>query len=151
MKLLPFVVLVVFLIPVHRAADCVCVSEAHPSEEKVNADRRAAYDEATAVFQGKVVALDSYAVTLRLQKRWKGSSKNEVILSTGATPGYDGTALPEECSYQFQRGEEYLVYAFGPAENLKASICSTLMLKNAAEEEKGLDQIKAHETVREVP
>ena len=61
---------------------------------------------------------------------------------------YEGTALPKECSYQFRLGEEYLVYAYGPADKMQASSCLTLGIKNAAEEEKGLDQIKAHKTIR---
>src|SRR5258705_4185351 len=149
MKLLLFVVLIFSLPPATRAVDCVCVNEPHPSEEKVKADLRRAYDKATAVFEGKVVALDSFTVTFRLQKRWKGHYPNEVILSTGAVPGYEGTPLPEECSYQFQLGEEYLVYAFGAAKKMKADICSTLPIKSAAEEERGLDQIRLHETIRE--
>jgi hypothetical protein len=149
MTLLLFVVLVFSLPPATRATDCVCVKEPHPSEEKVEAERRRVYDKATAVFAGKVVALDAYTVTFRLEKRWKGDSLDEVILSTGAVPGYDGTPLPEECSYQFHLGEEYLVYAYGAVENMKAYICSTLLIKNAAGEEKGLDQIKLHETIRE--
>ena len=32
---------------------------------------------------------------------------------------------------------------------MKAYICSTLLIKNAAEEEKGLDKIKLHETINE--
>jgi hypothetical protein len=149
MKLLLFIVLLVSLTPTPRLADCVCVKESHPTKEKIKAERRQAYDKATAVFEGKVVALDSYTVTFRLQKRWKGSSHDEVVLSTGAVPGYNGTPLPEECSFQFQLGEEYLVYAYGPAEKLKTSVCSTLMIKDAAEEEKGLDEIGPHETLRE--
>jgi len=149
MKLLLIVVLIFSLPPATRAADCVCIKQPHPSEEKVKADRRQVYDKATAVFVGKVVALDAYTVTFRLEKRWKGDSLNEVILSTGAVPGYEGTPLPDECGYQFQLGEEYLVYAFGAAKKMKASICSTLLIKNAAEEEKGLDKIKLHETIRE--
>ncbi len=149
MKLLLFVVLIFSLPPATRAADCVCVKESHPSEEKVKADRRQVYDKAAAVFVGKVVALDAYSVTFRLEKRWKGDSLDEVILSTGAVPGPDGTPLPEECSYQFHLGEEYLVYAFGAAKKMKAYICSTLLIKNAAEEEKELDKIKQHETIRE--
>src|SRR6266481_1750506 len=149
MKLLLFVVIIFSLSPATHAADCVCVKEPHPSEEKVKADRRQVYDTATAVFAGKVIALDAYTVTFRLEKRWKGDSLDEVILSTGAVPGYDGTPLPEECSYQFHLGEEYLVYAFGAAKKMKAYICSTLLIKNAAEEEKGLDRIKLHETIRE--
>ena len=71
------------------------------------------------------------------------------MLSTGAVAGYDGTPLPEECSYQFHLGEEYLVYAYGAAEKMKAYVCSTLLIKDAAEEEKALDKIKPHETIRE--
>jgi len=135
--------------PATRAADCVCVKEPHPSEEKIKADRRQVYDKATAVFVGKVVALDAYTVTFRLEKRWKGDSLDEVILSTGAVPGYDGTPLPEECSYQFHLGEEYLVFAFGGAKKMTAYTCSTLLIKKAAAEEKGLDKIKLHESIRE--
>ena len=150
MKLLLLVILLFSPPSVSSAPECVCIKDPHPSEEKLKADRRQAYDKATAVFAGKVVALDAYTVTFRLEKRWRGdSSLNEVVLSTGAVPGYDGTPLPEECSYEFQQGEEYLVYAYGAAEKMKANICSTLPIKNAAEEEKGLDQIKQHETIRE--
>jgi hypothetical protein len=148
MKLLLFVVIIFCLPPATRAADCVCVKEPHPSEEKVKADRRQVYDKAAAVFVGKVVALDAYTVTFRLEKRWKGNSLDEVILSTGAVPGYDGTPLPQECSYQFHLGEEYLVYAFGAAEKMKADVCSTLLINDAAEEEKALDKIKLHEKIR---
>lgn len=149
MKLLLFVVLIFSLPPAVRAADCVCVKEPHPSEEKVKADRRQVYDKATAVFEGKVIALDAYTVRFRLEKRWKDDSLEEVSLSTGAVPGYAGTPLPQECSYQFHLGEEYLVYAFGAAEKMKADICTTLPIRNAAEEERGLDQIRLHETIRE--
>ena len=149
MELLLYVVLVL-LTPATRSVDCVCVKEAHPSAEKIKADRKLAYDRATAVFEGKVVALDSYTVTFSLQKRWKGSAQKEIVLSTGAVPGYDATPLPEECTYRFQLGEEYLVYAYGSADKLKASMCSTLMIKNAAEEEKGLDQIKPHEAILKI-
>ena len=148
MKLLLFVVLMFSLPPATRTADCVCVKEPHPSEEKVKADRKKIYDKATAVFVGKVIALDAYTVTFRLEKRWKGDSLDEVSLSTGAVPGYDGTPLPRECGYQFHLGEEYLVYAFGAAEKMKADICTTLPIKDAAEEERGLDQIRLHETIR---
>ncbi len=94
MKLLLFFVLIFSLPPTTHAADCVCVKEPRPSEEKVKADRRQVYDTATAVFAGKVIALDAYTITFRLEKRWKGDSLDEVILSTGPVPGYDGTPLP---------------------------------------------------------
>jgi hypothetical protein len=108
-------VVLTFFVPLAiHAAECVCVQESHRSKEKIEADRREAYDKATAVFAGKVVAVDAYTVRFKLVKRWKGDKTDEVILSTGAVPGYDGTPLPEECSYQFHLGEEYLVYTYGP-------------------------------------
>jgi hypothetical protein len=133
--------------PVVRSPECVCIKDPHRSEETVKAERRQAFDKATAVFAGKVVALDGYKVTFELKKRWKGDSRSEVVLSTGAVRGYDGTPLPKECSYYFQLGEEYLVYAYGAVEKMEADLCLTQPIKSAAEEEKGLDQIKPHETI----
>ena len=81
-RLLLFFVLLFPPPSVTRAPDCVCVKDPHPPEEKVKADRRRVYDQATAVFAGKVVALDAYRVTFGLQKRWKGeSSLNQVVLA----------------------------------------------------------------------
>ncbi len=145
MRLLLLLGLILFL-PNLSMADCVCVKDPHRSAEKINADRRTTYEQATAVFTGKVIAVDAYTITFKVIKSWKGTSKT-MVLSTGAVKGIDGTPLPEECSYQFQLEQEYLVYASGPTEKLKALSCSTLVLKDAAEEEKGLDRIKPHETI----
>ena len=129
--------------------ECVCIKDPHPSAEKVKAERRQAFDKATAVFVGKVVALDGYKVTFGLEKRWKGvASPGEVVLSTGAVPFPDGTPFRKECSYQFHLGEEYLVYAFGAVKKMEADVCLTVPIKSAAAEENGLDQIKPHETIR---
>ena len=148
MKLFLLVALVFSLSVEMRAADCVCVKEPRPSAEKIKADRKQAYSQARAVFAGKVVALDGFTVKLRLKKQWKGDAVDEVILSTGAVPGPDGTPIPEECSYHFRLGEEYLVYAQGTAEKMKAYLCSVFPIKEAAEEELGLDEIKADETLK---
>ena len=74
MNLLLLVVLIFSLPRATHAADCVCVKEPHPSQQKVKADRRQVYNKAAAVFVGKVVALDAYSVTFRLENRWKGDS-----------------------------------------------------------------------------
>lgn len=149
MKLLLFVALVFSLSLEPRVASCVCVKDPHPSAEKVKADRKQAYDQARAVFAGKVVALDGFTVKLRLKKRWKGDVVDEVILSTGAVPGPDGTPIPEECSYHFRLGEEYVVYAQGAAEKMKAYLCSVFPIKGAAEEELGLDELKSREMLND--
>lgn len=133
-----------------RRPECVCIKDPHPSAEQVKAERRHAFDEATAIFLGKVVSLDGYKVRFEMERRWKGdASVSEVVLSTGALTLYDGTPLPKECSYQFHLGEEYLVYAFGPSDKMEASVCLTLPIKDSAAEENGLDQIKPHETIRQ--
>ena len=132
-----------------RSASCVCVKDPHPSKEKVKADRKQAYVQATAVFTGKVIALDGYTVKLRLKKRWKGDASNEIALSTGAVPGHDGTPIPKECTYHFRLDNEYLVYAHETAGKMKAYLCSVTLIMDAAEEELGLDEIKPHETFRE--
>ena len=129
--------------------ECVCIKDPHPSAEKVKAERHQAFDKATAIFAGKVVALDAYKVTFQLEKRWKGdSSLAEVVLSTGAKPFFEGgPPLPKECSYHFTLGEAYLVYTYGPVEKMEANICLTQPIKSAADDENGLDQIKPHETI----
>jgi hypothetical protein len=148
MKPLLLLILLFSPAPLMRSPECVCIKDPHPSEEKVKAERRQAFDKATAVFVGKVVALDGYKVTFGLEKRWKGDSpRGEVVLSTGAVRMYDGTPLPKECSYYFQLGEEYLVYTYGAVEKMEADGCLTVPVKSAAEEEKGLDQIKPHEII----
>jgi hypothetical protein len=149
MRLFLLVVVISTLALDAHAVDCVCVKEAHPSEEKIKAERKQEYDKATAVFTGEVVALDGFTVKFRLKKRWKGDNQHEIVMSTGAIPGPDGTPIQEECSYQFRLGEEYLVYAHGAGQKMKAYICTTFLIKDAVEEEKGLDEIKRHETIRE--
>ena len=150
MQPLLLIILLFSLPSLMRRPECVCIKDPHPSQEKVRSERRQAFDRATAVFVGKVVALDGYKVTFRLEKRWKGDAAlTEVVLSTGALPGYGGTPLPKECSYQFRLGEEYLVYAYGAADKIEADVCLTAPIKSAAEEENGLDQIKPHETMRQ--
>lgn len=147
MKPLLLIILLFSSSSLMRSPECVCIKDPHPSAEKVKAERRQAFDRATAVFTGKVVAIDAYKVTFRLEKRWKGDSPiAEVVLSTGALTFYEGTPLPKECSYHFHLGEEYLVYALGAVEKMEADVCLTLPVKNAAEEEQGLDQIKPHES-----
>ena len=142
-------ILIFFMTMALQPTECVCIKEPHRSEERVKADRRQSFEKATAVFTGKVVAANGYKVTFKLRKRWKGETSDEITLSTGAVTGVDGAPVPEECSYQFQLGEEYLVYTYGPPTEMKASVCLTLATRKAAEEEAGLDEIKLHEVIRE--
>jgi hypothetical protein len=151
MKLLIIVAIVFSISSATHNPECVCIKDPHPSPAAVKSDRRQNYDRAAAVFVGRVVSLDAYVVKFRLEKRWKGNAKDEIILSTGAVPFPDAShPLPEECNYAFSLGEEYLVYAYLNDQKLKADRCATLKAKDAADEENGLDEIKPHEVVKGV-
>src|SRR5262245_22557805 len=143
MTILLFIILLLSLKPIGPNFDCVCVKPPNRSAEEIQVERKRIYDNATAVFVGKVVALDPYKVTFKLSQRWKGNANaNEVVLSTGAVEGFDGSPLPKECSPQFKLGQEYLVYAFARDKMLTAGSCWTFSLNDSLEEQRGLDQIK---------
>lgn len=124
MQLLLFAVLLFSAPSPATAVDCACLKSPNPSTEEVKANRKRVYDKAAAIFAGKVVALDGYSVTFKLEKLWKGEFREEIVLSTGAVTGIDGTPLPKECGYQFHLGEEYLVYAFGAPTEMEAGVCA---------------------------
>jgi hypothetical protein len=149
MKLLIIVVIVFATSSATNSPECVCIKDPHRSPEEVKSDRRKIFDQSAAVFLGKVVSVDAYVVKFRLEKRWKGNPEDEALLSRNPAGTFpDGSPIPEECAYQFRLGEEYLVYAYLKDQKLRNDDCSTLKAKDAADEEKGLDQIKPHEVVR---
>ena len=147
MKLLIVVAIVSSISSATNNPECVCIKP-HRSPEEVKSDRRQTFDNSAAVFLGKVVSVDAYVVRFRLEKRWKGNSEAEAVLSrnpAGIFP--DGSPISGECDYPFRLGEEYLVYAYLKDQKLKNDDCSTLKAKDAADEEKGLDEIKPHAVV----
>jgi len=80
----------------------------------------------TAVFSGRVTnveLVDPYGqgwylkrVTMALADCWKGALGSTVIVWTGENEGV--------CGIDFQVESDWLVYAFGPADTLDASLCS---------------------------
>jgi hypothetical protein len=115
---------------------------------------RAEFGKAKAVFVGEVVKIDkttdpptalasevSYAVTFRLEQRWKGAQDSKIIVWIHATH--------ELCArWQFQQGVKYLVYATSYHGNLMMSgWCSRTRLletndATALREFKELDGLK---------
>jgi hypothetical protein len=148
MKLLIIVAILLSVSSATNNPECVCIKP-HRSPEEVKSDRRQSFDKAAAVFLGKVVSLNAYVVRFRLGKRWKGNPEEEVVLSRNPAGTFpDGSPISGECDYAFRLGEEYLVYAYLEDQKLKNDDCATLKAKDAADEEKGLDEIKPHEVVR---
>jgi hypothetical protein len=135
------------------AAGCGCVSSAErPTPQEARAALVKDYNGALAVFSGKVVALDTFKVTFKLDKVWKGASDDELAMSTGAKDNGDGSYTSTSCDFDFALGGEYLVFAYAaPGEEMQARQCTrTRSLKDAARDVQDLDEVWPHEK-RNVP
>jgi len=94
---------------------CSCV--ARPSVEK-------SVEKSTAVFAGKVIGTDNSSSSLWVSLSWKGTREEFVTVSSSMG----------NCSFQFKKGEEYLIYAYG-VKQLKTSVCTrTKKLSDAKED-----------------
>ena len=92
-----------------------------------------------AVFSGKVLEVNEMnkgymkkRVLLEVVETWKGVSESQVIITTGSGGG--------DCGYDFQVGEEYLVYAnpssmYGEQEELVSIICDRTTELSTAQED----------------
>ncbi len=106
---------------------CSCLPPGTPQEELGRSD---------AVFAGKVVALsgrvdagaaESVDVTFEVSRVWKGAESRTVLLKT---PGSSAS-----CGFNFEQGQEYVVYASQQEGNLTAGLCSrTQLLASAADD-----------------
>ena len=85
-----------------------------------------ALDAASAVFRGTVVAIDvpggeivssanPKRVTFAVGDVWKGPAYTQLVVTTAR----DGAS----CGFPFELKREYLVYASGPATQLRTSLC----------------------------
>lgn len=111
---------------------CSCAQPKPPAEAR---------DSATAVFQGRVVAiaegsgaqnLPQRRITMRAMTSWRGDVPAEVAIYTA-----QGSAA---CGYSFEVGSEYLVYAYtgtggvgGTTDALNTNLCNrTRLIADAA-------------------
>ena len=135
------------------AQGCVCFGLSEkPTPEQARAMLVKDYNEAFAVFSGKVIALDTFKVKFKVDKMWKGDSGGEVTMSTGAKDNGDGTSTSSSCDFSFKLGEEYLVYAYGAsAGEMQAHACTrTRQMKYAEQETKELDEVWPPERMNQV-
>jgi hypothetical protein len=101
---------------------CSCAPSPPPQE---------ALQQASAVFTGTVVAVDTSGVTstvrLQVDRSWKGAKCGEVTVTTPA----DSAA----CGFDFQVGQNYLVYADKQQGKFSVSLCSRTSLTSQAGED----------------
>lgn len=105
------------------------------------------FNEAFSVFSGEVIRQDTFRVTFKVDKLWKGRFGDEITMATGTKDNGDGTYSSSSCDYSFKEGEKYLVYAYGlAAEEMQARACTrTKSLVYAEQELKDLDEVWPHE------
>ncbi len=107
------------------ACSCSPSADNIPFEEKV----KEAVDISTAVFSGEVSEVKKepgtffVKVKFKVKTAWKNKFVKEITITTGLNDGL--------CGYNFEVGEEYLIYAYGKQNNLGTGICTrTSLLKS---------------------
>jgi hypothetical protein len=89
--------------------------------------------QAVAVFLGEVVATDSLKATFKINRVWKGKLGAEVTIRTGARAEAGGVFVWDSCDWSYQRGQRYLIFAYGSSvEEMKAMKCTPTATEEAA-------------------
>jgi hypothetical protein len=116
MVLLCMLGLAATLFEVPKAHACSCVGSISPGEQ---------FEKSTAVFAGKVADIEagdySNTVHFDVERAWKGVSTTTLALTTSGSSDSSG--------YDFEKGKEYVVYAYSSDESsLRTSTCSRTQL-----------------------
>lgn len=95
-----------------------------------------AKSEAAVVFSGQVIELDDSIVKFRVERRWKGTATEKIVLiNTGTGKSEDGDRIISSCAYNFRLGEKYLVYAYRSDGKLETNKCTrTAVMEDAAKD-----------------
>jgi len=121
----PLVLATAITLRASEAEACTCEIDRRPKSESemveiVKKDR----DSATAVFAGTVVLEETFTVTLEVEQVWKGALAKKVSMRTSNIDNGDGTISIDTCGVAFKNGQKYLVFAFGPLTDLRATSCT---------------------------
>ena len=97
------------------------------------------FKKAAAVFSGKVAAEEYSPVTsadreqpqgseilivkVKVERYWKGEVGEEVNMYTSVVKLPGGIIQSYAEDYRFEAGKEYLIYAYGPEDQLKTDVC----------------------------
>jgi hypothetical protein len=146
MKLFLPVCLAVLLLP-SSAAACLC-------DTLATVER--AFIESSAVFTGRYIGAEyrkgikdelveiaiandpkksEYEVLVykfEVREWWKGGSKSEAFLVTNHARFADGTEMISDCDVGFEKGKNYLIYAYGDEKEYGTGACTrTRRMKRA--------------------
>ena len=142
-----FFVFSFYFLVADAAVACVCeLPNRNLSVEEARVALVKSLDEATAVFTGQVVALDTFTVRFKVENVWKGEIQDDLIMSTGAKMNDDNTSTSSSCDYRFEKGEKCIVYAYGIGKEMQVHKCTrTRLLIHASKELKELDELAPRE------
>ena len=137
---------------------CVCAGEETVAK---------AFEGATAVFRGKYVGSEYrkgiqsefmeqhlewlgkkgwYEVLVHkfdASMWWKGDLSRAVVLISDQTRAADGSETVSDCDLGFEKGTEYLIYAYGEGDNFGTGMCTrTRSIKRAARDIRQLNRIR---------
>jgi len=114
---------------------CGCGGDLLTTDEERRAILVKDFNDASVVFSGEVVELDTFELKIKVDKSWKGESKNVINMITAAIKIDENTYRSSSCNYRFQLGKKYLVYAYETDGELKARACSRTKPIQYAEQE----------------
>jgi len=128
------------------ALGCVCISIPNVADSLKKAD---------AVFVGKVESISEKRAKLKVERVWKGKIPAEVVMLMGGSvferEGKEPIEFPfTSCDYEFDVGEQYLIYASSFGGNYyRTWVCTrTRGLQYAQEDLKELGEGKPPEEPR---
>lgn len=124
----PLLIITGFLVTTGVAYACSCVIST-PAER---------YDRAEVILSGTVTGINDRSLsqyldhTVKVSKTWKGTAGSEVVITS-----HESSAT---CGFNFEKGQEYLIYATKTENGLETNLCSgTALLQYAKEDLDYLD------------
>jgi len=95
---------------------------------------RRQYDDAVAVFVGRVIKSDGYGISFVVDEVWKGDLRERVDLQRSSRPSRPDLVVVTSCDYVFRDGYTYVVFAYGTTSAMWSQKCTpTAELSDAAD------------------
>ena len=110
------------------AEACGCVADLQGQPSHI----RNEFQRAVAVFTAEAIEADLLRATFRVANVWKGKPEPELTIWTSSRMFPWGPLLTTTCDWRFQKGRRYLVFGYGPINQMKTSVCSPTATTEAA-------------------
>jgi hypothetical protein len=82
------------------------------------------FEEMNAGYTGKKLDYEVLVYVFEADKWWKGAGTREVVLISDETRRSDGTGSVSDCGLGFEKGVDYLIYAYGKGDDFGTGACT---------------------------